>query len=118
MVDICRSSEGGTEPLSASDGCFKRASSEKAARLATASSQVVGLALTKIGREPVAVCSTAVCPQKFHVCSKESRTGSYEDKKPPPLNNNEDKKLSLLRGGRERESGPGLSLSFWVELLT
>jgi hypothetical protein len=34
------------------------------------------------------------------------------------LNNNEDKKMSLLWGGRERESGTSTSLSFLVELLT
>jgi hypothetical protein len=34
------------------------------------------------------------------------------------LNNNEDKKMSLLWGGRERESGTSIPLSFWVELLT
>jgi hypothetical protein len=34
------------------------------------------------------------------------------------LNNNEDKKMSLLWGGRERESGTSISLSFWVKLLT
>jgi hypothetical protein len=42
----------------------------------------------------------------FRVCSEGARTSSYRDKKPPPLNNNEDKKLSLSRGGRERGSGP------------
>jgi hypothetical protein len=39
-------------------------------------------------------------------------TGKFEDKKPPHLNN-EDMKLSLLPGGRER----GRSFSFWSELL-
>jgi hypothetical protein len=45
------------------------------------------------------------CIQIFLICSKGSRTGRSEDKKPPPLNNSEDKKMSLLWGGRERESG-------------
>ncbi len=46
------------------------------------------------------------------------KTGRSEDKKLPPLNNNEDKKMSLLWGGRERESGTSISLSFSVKLLT
>jgi hypothetical protein len=63
-------------------------------------------------------CRPGFCPQKFYVCSEGARTGSYRDKKPPPLNNNEGKKLSLSRVGRERESGPGGSLLIWGKLLT
>jgi hypothetical protein len=54
----------------------------------------------------------------FYVCSKRARTSRYEDRKLPPLNNNEDRKLSLSPGGREPESGPGSYFSIWVELLT
>lgn len=46
-------------------------------------------------------------PLKLSLCSEASSTDSYEDKKPHPLKNNEDQKLSLIWEGENvrRKSG-------------
>ncbi|KAK4120551.1 hypothetical protein N657DRAFT_157431 [Parathielavia appendiculata] len=52
------------------------------------------------GRFMLSTVSPHFAQKSFCVCLERSRTGNFDDKKPPTLNKNEGQKLLLLPGGR------------------